>query len=87
MGRPTRKDDVEGLVPSTTRMMMTVKMTMTTGGAAEMPDRVGDEFEAPLKRAEAEFGPSGVAAYPPSGSGSSGGGGSRNADDGAGRSS
>ncbi len=66
---------------------MTVTTTMTTGGAAEMPDGVGDEFEAPLKMAEAEFGPSGVAASPPSGSGSSGGGGSRNADDGAGRSS
>jgi hypothetical protein len=83
MGRPTRKDNVEGGVSSTTRMIMTVTTTMTSGGAAEMPDGVGDEFEAPLKRAEAEFGPSGAAAFPPSGSGSSGGGGSQNADDGA----
>jgi hypothetical protein len=36
---------------------MTVTTTMTTGGAAAMPDGVGDEFEAPLKRAEVEFGP------------------------------
>jgi hypothetical protein len=57
------------------------------GGAAEMPDGVGDEFEAPLERGEAEFGSSGVAASPPLGSGSAGGGGSRNANDGAGRSS
>jgi hypothetical protein len=34
------------------------------GGAAEMPDGVRDEFEAPLKRGEAKFGPSGVAASP-----------------------
>ena len=26
------------------------------GGAAEMPDGVGDEFEAPLERDEAKFG-------------------------------
>ena len=49
--------------------------------------RLGDKFEAPLERDEAEFGPSGVAATPLSGSGSAGGGGIRNADDGAGRSS
>ncbi len=48
-------------------MMMTVTTTMTTGGAAKMPDRVGDKFKAPLKRAEAEFGPSGVVASPPVG--------------------
>jgi hypothetical protein len=66
---------------------MTVTTMMMTGGAVEMPHGVGDEFEAPLKRAEAEFGPSGVAASPSLVSGSSGGGGSWNADNGAGRSS
>jgi hypothetical protein len=43
--------------------------------------------EAPLERDKAEFGALGVAAFPQSGSGSAGGGGSRNGDDGAGRSS
>jgi hypothetical protein len=42
---------------------------------------------APLERDEAEFGALGVAAFPQSGSGSAGGGGSRNGDDGAGPSS
>ncbi len=65
---------------------MTATTTMTTGGAAKMPDRVRDKFEAPLKRAEAEFGPSGVVASPPLGSRSSGGGWSRNANNGAGQS-
>jgi hypothetical protein len=87
MGQTTREDDVEAGVPSTTRMMMTATTTTTTGGATEMPDRVGDKFKAPLKQDEAEFGPSGVAASPPSGSGSAGGGGIRNANDGAGQSS
>jgi hypothetical protein len=57
------------------------------GGAAEMSDGVGDKFEAPLERDEAEFGSSGVVASPPTGSGSAGGGGSPNANDGAGQSS
>jgi hypothetical protein len=79
MGRPTRKDDVEGLVP--TRMTVTVTTAMTTGGAKEMPNGVGDKFEALLKKAEAELSPLGVAASPLSGSGSSGGEGSWNAND------
>jgi hypothetical protein len=60
--------------------------TTTTGDAAKMPDGVGDKFKDPLKRDEVEFGLSGVAESPPSGSGSAGGGGSRNADDRAERS-
>jgi hypothetical protein len=52
-----------------------------------MPDEVGDEFEAPLKRYEAEFGLLGVTATPLLGSESAGGGGSWNANDRAGRSS
>jgi hypothetical protein len=43
--------------------------------------------EAPLKRDKAEFGALGVVAFPQLGSGSAGGGGSRNGDDRAGRSS
>ncbi len=47
--------------------MMTTAATTTTntGDAAEMPDGVGEEFESPLKRDEAEFSPSGVVASPP----------------------
>ncbi len=48
----------------TTTMMTMAVMTTTIGGAAEMPDGVGEEFEAPLERDEAKFGPSGVAAFP-----------------------
>jgi hypothetical protein len=66
-----------------TRMMM---MT-TTGGAAEFPDGVGNKFEAPLERDKTEFCPSGVAASPSLGSGSPRGGGSQNANNGAGVSS
>ncbi len=44
------------------------------GGAAKMPDGVGDKFEAPLQRDEAEFGPLGVPASPKMGSGLAGGG-------------
>jgi hypothetical protein len=62
-------------------------MRTTTGGAAEMPDGVGDEFESPLERDLAEFNPLGVAAPPPLGLGLAGGGGSQNADNEAGRSS
>ncbi len=54
---------------------MAVTMTMTTGGVAEMPDGVRDKFEVPLKKAEAEFGPSGVAVSPLLGSGLLGRGG------------
>jgi hypothetical protein len=54
---------------------MTVITMMTIGGIAEMHDGVRDKFKAPLKMAEVEFSPSGVAASPPSGSGLSGGGG------------
>jgi hypothetical protein len=52
-------------------MMMTMATTtmMMTGGAAKMPNGVGDEFETPLKRDVVEFGPSGVAAPPPVGIG------------------
>jgi hypothetical protein len=49
-----------------------------------MPDGVGDKFEPLLKRGKAEFGSSGVVASPPLGSGLAGGGGSWNANDGAG---
>ncbi len=42
-----------------------------------MPNSVGDMFESPLERDLAEFDPSGVAASPPLGSGSAGGGGVR----------
>ncbi len=56
------------------------------GGTTKMPDRVGDKFEAPLERDEAEFGSLGVMASPPKGSGSAGGGGSPNANDGSGHS-
>jgi hypothetical protein len=49
-----------------------------------MPDWVGDGFEAPLERDEAKFGSYGVTASPPSGLESAGGGGSRNANNGAG---
>ncbi len=88
MGRLTCEDDVEAGVSSTTTMMTTVATRTTpTGGAAEFPDGVGDKFETPLVRDEMEFGPSGVAASPPSGPGLPGGGGSRNADDGSGKSS
>jgi hypothetical protein len=70
MGRPTREDDVEAVVPSTTTMMTTVATTTaTTGGAAEMPEGVGNEFEAPLERDETEFGPSGGRGVPPVGIG------------------
>jgi hypothetical protein len=51
---------------------------------AQWADGVGDKFEAPLERDEAEFGPSGVLASPPLGSGLAGGRGSQNADNGAG---
>jgi hypothetical protein len=57
------------------------------GGAVKMPDGVGDKFKAPLKRDEVEFGSSGIVASPPMGSGSTGGGGSPNANNGARRSS
>ena len=46
-----------------------------------MLDRVGDEFEAPLKRDKAEVIPSGVAASQPLGSGLAGGGGTWNTND------
>jgi hypothetical protein len=55
MGRPTCKDDVEVGVPLTMTMMTMVAATTMGGGAAEMPDGVGDEFEAPLERDEAKF--------------------------------
>ncbi len=47
-------------------------------------DGVGDKFEAPLERDEAEFGSLRVAKSPLLGLGSAGGEGSRNANDGAG---
>ena len=56
------------------------------GDTAKMPYRVGDEFEAPLERGEAEFGSLGVAASAQLGSGLAGGEGSQNVNDGAGRS-
>jgi hypothetical protein len=46
-------------------MTMVTTTTMMTGGAAEMPDGVGDEFEAALERDKVEFGPLGVAVSPP----------------------
>jgi hypothetical protein len=75
MGQPTHKDDVKAGVPLTTTMMTVAAIRTTVGGGAEIPDGVGDKFEAPLKRDEAEFHPSGVTASPPLGSGSAGGGG------------
>jgi hypothetical protein len=67
---------------------MTAAMRMVTGGTAELPDGVWERSKALLERDEAEFGPSGVAASPPSvsGSGSARDGGSWNANNEAGRS-
>ncbi len=41
----------------TTMMTTAATRAKTTGGTAKMPDGVGEEFEAPLKRDKAKFGP------------------------------
>jgi hypothetical protein len=87
VGQPMCKDDVKMGVPSMRRRMMMVTMTTMTGGTAEIPDRVGHKFEAPLEKNKAEFFPLGVVVSSPLGSGLVGGGGSQNANDRAGQSS
>jgi hypothetical protein len=69
-----------------TRMMMMATTMTTTGGSTKMPNGVRDKFEPPLKRDKAEFGPSGVVTSPLLGSGLARGGGSWNANNGAGQS-
>ncbi len=71
-----------------TMMTMVVGTTTTmTWGATKMPNGVGDKFEAPHERDEAEFSPLRVTASPPSGSRLARGGGSPNTDNGARQSS
>jgi hypothetical protein len=74
-GSMTREDNVEAGVVLTTTTMTTRAMAGTTGGAADMPDKVWDEFKALLERDEAEFAPLGGRGVPSSGSRSAGGGG------------
>ena len=67
--------------------LATILMT-TTGGNAELTDRIWEKFKAFLERDKVKFGPLGVAASPPlaSGWGLAGDGGNRNANNRARRS-